>query len=89
VSGLASSIVTMTNLLPNLLPIATNTPIFGETEPNPTPNHAPHLEECGRYTLYARNPNSHCIGKLSNYFAFPNVKVVLRGLYEMRPKVRS
>jgi hypothetical protein len=51
VSGLASSIVTMTNLLPNLLPIATNRPIFGETEPNPTPTHALNLEEYGRYTL--------------------------------------
>jgi hypothetical protein len=62
VSGLASSIVTMTNLLPNLLPLATNTSIFGVTEPNPTPTHAPNLEECGRYTLYARNSNRHCIG---------------------------
>jgi len=52
----------MTNLLPNLLPIATNTPIFEETEPNPTPNHGSNLEECGRYTLYARNPNPHCTG---------------------------
>jgi hypothetical protein len=41
----------MTNLLPNLLQIATNTPIFGETEPNPTPTHALNLEEYGRYTL--------------------------------------
>ncbi len=57
VSGLASSIVTMTNLLPNLLPLATNTPTFGETEPNPTPTHALNLEECGRYTFYARNPS--------------------------------
>ncbi|MEG4990127.1 hypothetical protein QUB08_30990 [Microcoleus sp. BR0-C5] len=30
-SSLASSIVTMTNLLPNLLPSATNTPIFIES----------------------------------------------------------
>jgi len=57
VSGLASSIVTMTNLLPNLLPLATNTPTFGETKPNPTPTHALNLEECSRYTFYARNPS--------------------------------
>ncbi|MEG5170851.1 hypothetical protein [Microcoleus sp. B3-D7] len=58
-------------------------------KPSQTPTHAPNLEECGRYTLYARNPSPHCIGKLAKYFAFPNVKVVLRGLYEMKPKVRS
>jgi hypothetical protein len=52
----------MTNLLPNLLPIATNTPILGETEPNPTPTPVLNLEECGRYTLYAHNPSLHCIG---------------------------
>ncbi len=79
----------MTNLLPNLLAIATNTPIFGETEPNPKPTHALNLEECYRYTLYAPNPSPHCIGQLTKYFAFPNVKVMLRGLYEMKPKVRA
>jgi hypothetical protein len=26
---------------------------------------------------------------LTKYFAFPNLKVVLRGLYEMKPKVLS
>ncbi|MEG4407201.1 hypothetical protein [Microcoleus sp. MON2_D5] len=70
--------------------IATNTPIVGETEPNPTPTHAPNLEEYGRYTLYTRNPNPHCICKLTNYFSScPNIKVVLRDLYEMEPKVRA
>jgi hypothetical protein len=73
----------------NLLPIATNTSIFGETEPNPTPAPVLNLKECAHYTLYANNPSPHCIGKLTNYFAFPNVKLVLRELYEMKPKVRS
>ncbi|MGB7891096.1 MAG: hypothetical protein WCF82_04115 [Microcoleus sp.] len=50
-SGLASSIVTMTNLLPNLLPIATNTPILGETEPNPTPTMRP-MSKSAVATLY-------------------------------------
>ena len=72
VSGLASSIVTMTNLLPKLLPIATNTPILGETEPNSTPVPVLNLKEYGHYTFYARNPSPHCIGKLTNYFACPN-----------------
>jgi hypothetical protein len=35
VSSLADSLVTMTNLLPNLLPIATNTQILGEPNRNP------------------------------------------------------
>ncbi|MEG4205880.1 hypothetical protein QUA20_18355 [Microcoleus sp. Pol7_A1] len=33
----------MTNLLPNLLPIATNTQILGETQPA---GHAPNPEDC-------------------------------------------
>jgi len=42
VSSLADSLVTMTNLLPNLLPIATNTLILGETKPKPQgAGHAP------------------------------------------------
>jgi hypothetical protein len=63
VSGLASPIVTITNLLPNLLPSATNTPTFGVTEPNPTPTHTPNLKECGRYTLYAHNPSLHFVSQ--------------------------
>ncbi|MBW3587518.1 MAG: hypothetical protein KY448_17270 [Cyanobacteria bacterium 0813] len=35
VSSLADAIVTITNLLPNWLPIATNTPILGEPNRNP------------------------------------------------------
>ncbi len=29
------------------------------------------------------------IGKLTEYFAFPNVKAVLQDLYEMKPKTLS
>ena len=47
VSSLADSLVTMTNLLPNLLPIATNTQILGETKPKlQGADHAPNPEEC-------------------------------------------
>ncbi|MEG4242916.1 hypothetical protein QUA51_09445 [Microcoleus sp. Pol10_D6] len=45
--------------------------VYTPTRYHLTPTHAPNLEECGRYTLYARKPSPHCIGKLSNYFAFP------------------
>jgi hypothetical protein len=60
-------------------------------KPNQTQHapHAPNLEECDRYTLYARNPLPHCIGKLAKYFAFPNVKVVLRGLCAIEGLVLS
>ncbi|MEG4397261.1 hypothetical protein [Microcoleus sp. BROC3] len=37
-------------------------------------------------SMHAARP---CIGKLSNDFAFPNLKVVLRGLYDMKPKMLS
>src|SRR4028119_1171040 len=43
VSILADSIVTMTNLLPNLLPIATNTQILREPNPNPNPPAMPQI----------------------------------------------
>ena len=43
VSSLADSLVTMTNLLPNLLPIATNTQILGEPNPNPNPPAMPQI----------------------------------------------
>ncbi|MEG4008248.1 hypothetical protein QUA41_25850 [Microcoleus sp. Pol11C1] len=48
-------------------------PQFWE-KPNQTQHapHAPNIEECGRYTFYARNPSPYCIGKLTNYFACPN-----------------
>jgi hypothetical protein len=47
VSSLADSVVTMTNLLPNLLPIATNTLMLGETQSKlQGADHAPNSEEC-------------------------------------------
>jgi hypothetical protein len=43
VSSLADSLGTMTNLLPNWLPIATNTQIVGEPNPNPNPRAMPQI----------------------------------------------
>ena len=40
-------------------------------------------------TLYMHTTRAHCIGKLTNYFAFPNVKAVLNDLYGMESKVLS
>jgi hypothetical protein len=50
VSSLANSLVTMTNLLPNLLPIATNTLILGETKPK------------AQRARHAPNPEKKCVG---------------------------
>jgi len=59
------------------------------TKPNTNPCPQSRRVRSLHFTLYARNPSPHCIGKQTNYFAFPNVKVVLRGLYQMKPKVRA
>jgi len=41
------------------------------------------------YFQYRYQPFNYRIGKLTEYFQFPNVKVVLQDLYEMKPKVLS
>ena len=49
-------------------------------------------EHRGNVELYFKNryqPFNYRIGKLTEYFAFPNVKVVLQDLYEMESKVLS
>ncbi|MEP6516610.1 hypothetical protein NDI35_10705 [Microcoleus vaginatus FACHB-2002] len=48
----------------------------------------PPISKSAVATLYMHAARP-CIGKLSNDFAFPNLKVVLRGLYERKPKVRA
>ena len=42
------------------------------------------LLDCKQY-----QPFNHRIGKLTEYFQFPNVKVVLQDLCEMKPKMLS
>ena len=42
------------------------------------------LLDCKQY-----QPFNHRIGKLTEYFVFPNVKLVLKDLYGMKPKVLS
>ena len=49
----------------------------------------PPISKSAVATLYIHATRAHCIGKLTNYFSCPNIKVVLRGLYEMEPKVRA
>ncbi|WP_333409010.1 hypothetical protein [Microcoleus sp. T2B6] len=69
---MASSLVTTTNLLPNLLPIATDTPIFGETEPNPTPTMPP-ISKSAVATLYMHATRAPIASAcLTNYFACSN-----------------
>src|SRR4028119_1623704 len=49
-------------------------------------------ERRGNVELYVKHryqPFNYRIGKLTEYFAFPFVKVVLQDLYEMKPKVLS
>jgi len=49
-------------------------------------------EHRGNVELYFKHryqPFNYRIGKLTEYFAFPNVKVVLQDLCEMKPKVFS
>jgi hypothetical protein len=49
-------------------------------------------EHRGNVELYFKHryqPFNYRIGKLTEYFAFPIVKVVLQDLYEMKPKVLS
>ncbi len=49
-------------------------------------------EHRGNVELYFKHryqPFNYRIGKLTEYFAFPNVKVVLQDLCEMKPKVLS
>jgi hypothetical protein len=49
-------------------------------------------EHRGNVELYFKHryqPFNYRIGKLTEYFAFPNVKPVLQDLYEMKPKVLS
>ena len=49
-------------------------------------------EHRGNVQLYFQHryqPFNYRIGKLTEYFAFPNVKVVLQDLCEMKPKVLS
>jgi hypothetical protein len=49
-------------------------------------------EHRGNVELYFKHryqPFNYRIGKLTEYFQFPNVKVVLQDLYEMEPKVLS
>ena len=49
-------------------------------------------EHRGNVELYFKHRYkafNHRIGKLTEYFAFPNVKVVLQDLYEMESKVLS
>jgi hypothetical protein len=41
------------------------------------------------YFQHRYQPFNYRIGKLTEYFQFPNVKVVLQDLYEMKPKVLS
>jgi hypothetical protein len=47
-------------------------------------------EHRGNVELYFKHryqPFNHRIGKLTEYFQFPNVKLILNDLYEMEPKV--
>jgi hypothetical protein len=49
-------------------------------------------EHRGNVELYFKHryqPFNYRIGKLTEYFQFPNVKVVLQDLYEMKPKILS
>jgi hypothetical protein len=49
-------------------------------------------EHRGNVELYFKHryqPFNYRIGKLTEYFAFPNVKAVLQDLYEMKPKMLS
>ena len=49
-------------------------------------------EHRGNVELYFKHryqPFNYRIGKLTEYFVFPDVKVVLQDLYEMKPKVLS
>jgi hypothetical protein len=49
-------------------------------------------EHRGNVELYFKHryqPFNYRIGKLTEYFAFPNVKLILTDLYEMEPKVLS
>jgi hypothetical protein len=49
-------------------------------------------EHRGNVELYFKHryqPFNYRIGKLTEYFAFPDVKAVLNDLYEMEPKVLS
>jgi hypothetical protein len=49
-------------------------------------------EHPGNVELYFKHrypPFNYRIGKLTEYFQFPNVKVVLQDLCEMKPKVLS
>ena len=49
-------------------------------------------EHRGNVELYFKHryqPFNYRIGKLTEYFQFPNVKVVLQDLYEMKPKMLS
>jgi len=49
-------------------------------------------EHRGNVELYFKHryqPFNYRIGKLTEYFQFPNVKVVLQDLYEMKPKTLS
>jgi len=49
-------------------------------------------EHRGNVELYFKHryqPFNYRIGKLTEYFAFPNIKPVLQDLYEMKPKVLS
>jgi hypothetical protein len=41
------------------------------------------------YFKHRYQPFNYRIGKLTEYFAFPNVKAVLNDLYGMEPKVLS
>jgi len=49
-------------------------------------------EHRGNVELYFKHryqPFNYRIGKLTEYFAFPNVKALLQDLYEMKPKMLS
>jgi hypothetical protein len=49
-------------------------------------------EHQGNVELYFKHgyqPFNYRIGKLTEYFVFPNLKIVLQDLYEMKPKVLS
>jgi hypothetical protein len=49
-------------------------------------------EHRGNVELYFKHryqPFNYRIGKLTEYFVFPNVKLVLKNLYEMKPKTLS
>ena len=49
-------------------------------------------EHRGNVELYFKHryqPFNYRIGKLTEYFAFPFVKVVLQDLYKMKPKILS